>query len=186
MSAFDWIGNFMDRILQFIPEWDLLEPTQGGVRFRPGGKVDVLTPGKMYWWWPVCMKVTVMDTKRQTITLSLRLTTKCGESVLIEVVIAYTIGDVELAIVQTRDFDDTIDEIGMKIVVKPVMSRRFEEVITDLADSNKMNNEIKSAARSVLRDYGIEVVDGFVVTFVKTKVYCHDGVAITLGEGEEE
>jgi len=186
MQALDWINDIMRWFGQFIPEWDLLDPTEGGVKFKPGGKIVLLKPGHIYWFWPITTNVYTIETKRQPLVISQRLTTADDISVLVETVIVYVIDDVEKAIVETRDHEDTISEIGEKVTVKPVMSRTFENIRIDIADSNKLNNEIKSGARSELGAYGVKVVDGYISSFAETKVFSHDGSGMVIEEDEYE
>ena len=185
MQALDWINDIVLWFGQFVPEWDLLDPTEGGVKFKPGHKIVLLKPGHIYWYWPITTNVYKIETKRQTMAMSQRLTTKDDVSVLVDTVIVYTIDDVEKAIVETRDHEDTISEIGEKVTVKPVMSRMFDDIRIDIADSNKLNNEIKSGARSELGAYGVKVVDGYISSFVETKVFSHDGTGMAIGEEYE-
>ena len=185
MQAFDFINDIAKWLGKFKPEWELLDPTEGGVKFKPGGVIEVIKPGCIYWYWPITTHVYTIDTKRQTMTISQRLTTKDEISVLVEVVIVYEVDDVEKAIVFTLDHEDTISEIGEKVTVKPVMSRTFEDVRIAIADSNKLNNEIKSGARTELGAYGVKVIDGYVSSFVETKVFSHDGSGMAV-EMEEE
>ena len=186
MQAFDFINDIVLWFGQFVPRWDLLDPTEGGVKFKPGGKIKLLKPGHIYWWWEVTTNIYTIETKRQPLKISQRLTTKDGISVLVETVIIYEIDDVIKAIVNTRDHEDTISEVGEKLTVKPVMSREFEDVRSAIADSNKLNNEVKSGARSELSDYGVKVVDGYISSFVETTVYSHDGGGIAFGGEEDE
>lgn len=192
MQAFDFINDIVGWFIQFVPEWDLLDPTQGGVKFTPGkwwhkeGSVKLLRPGRIYWYWPITTNVYTIETKRQPLIISVRLTTKDGYSVLVEVTIIFEIVDVKLALVSCRDFEDTIGEVGEKLTVKPIMSREFNEILTDLSVSNKLNNEIKSAARSELRSYGVGVIDGFVSSFAATTVFSHDGSGMVVQGGEED
>jgi len=186
MQAFDWINDIVLWFGQFMPEWDLLDPTDGGVKFKPGGKIVLLKPGHIYWYWPVTTNIYTIETKRQIMSMSQRLTTKDDIPVLVETVIVYVIDDVEKAIVETRDHEDTISEIGEKVTVKPIMSREFDQIREDIADSNKLNNEIKSGARSELGAYGVKVVDGYISSFVETKVFSHDGPGLAIGEEYED
>ncbi len=186
MQAFDWINDIMRWFGQFLPVWDLLDPTDGGVKFKPGGKIELLEPGHIYWYWPVTTNVYTIETKRQTLTISQRLTTTDDIPVLFEASIVYEIDDVIKAIVDTRDHEDTISEIGEKVSVKPIMGRSFEEVRKAIAESNELNNQIKSGARTELRDFGVKVLDGYVSTFVKTKVFSHDGAGIAMELGEDD
>ena len=182
MQAFDWINDIVRWFAQFVPQWDLLDPTEGGVKFRPGHKIVLLKPGHIYWWWPITTNVYTIETKRQTMDISQRLTTADDISVMVDTVIVYIIDDVEKAIVDTRDHENTISEIGEKVTVKPIMSRTFEETRVAIADSNKLNNEIKSGARTELGAYGVTVVDGYISSYVETKVFSHDGTGMAIGE----
>ena len=131
--------------------------------------------------------VYTIETKRQTMTITQRLTTKDEYTVMVTTVIVFTVDDVMLALVETRDFEDTIAEVGEKLVVKPVTSREFKDTLLRLSSSNDMNNEVKRIARSTLGDFGVNVVDGYVSNFAVTEVFSHDGDGITFGaSGEEE
>jgi len=186
MQAFDWINDIMRWFAQFMPEWDLLDPTCGGVKFRPGNKTIMLKPGCIYWYWPITTNVYTIETKRQTLVISQRLTTSDDVPVLFEATIVYEIDDVIKAIVNTRDHEDTISEIGEKVSVQPVMGRTFDEVRKAIADSNELNNQIKSHARTELGAYGVKVVDGYVSGFVETKVFSHDGQGMAIGEDYDD
>ena len=189
MQAFDFINDIMRWFQRFLPHWALLDPTEGGVIFTHGKPPRLLTPGKIYWWWPVVSNVYTIDTKRQTLTITQRLTTKDEVTVMITTVIVYIIDDVLLALVETRDHDDTVKEVGEKLVVKPVTSRDFSDTLKRLSESNDMNNEVKRIARSTLSEFGVNVVDGFVSNFAVTEVFSHDGGGVVFGgsgSNEEE
>lgn len=184
---FDWINNIMEWFGELVPEWDLLEPTIGGVKFKPGGKIVLLKPGHIYWWWPATTKIRTIDTKRQTLTFGQRLTTKDEQSVQCNTVIVYVVDDVIKALVETFDHEDTIGEIAKKVTVKPVMSRNFSKIIADMAESNEMRNEVTSQARSLMKDYGVKVLDGYVCDFTETRVFSHDGDGLAItGEHDDE
>jgi len=182
----DWINDVAEWIGDLIPEWDLLEPTDGGVKFKPGGKIVVLKPGHIYWYWPATTKVVTLPIKRQTLSFNQRLTTKDDASVSINTVIVYTVNDVQKALVETNDFEDTIEEVAQKLTVQPVESRTFDEIRADMADSNEMRNELTRRARSLLSDYGVEVLDAYMSDFTETRVLSHDGDGLSIHAEEDE
>lgn len=183
---FDWINDIMSWVGDLIPDWDLLQPNEGGVKFKPGGVIELLKPGYIYWHWPVTTKVETIDTKRQTLTFGQRLTTKDHRAVQCNTVIVFTINDVLKALVETVDFEDTVGEVAQKLTVKPVMSREFDQILTDMADSNEMRNEVTRAARSLLSDYGVNVLDGYVCDFTETRVFSHEGEGLAISHEDEE
>ena len=186
MQAFDFINDIMRWFERFVPHWALLDPTEGGVKFTQSKAPVLLVPGKIYWWWPVVSNVYTIDIKRQTMTITQRLTTKDEFTVMVTIVIVFTIDDVLKALVDTRDFEDTISEVGEKLVVKPITSRDFSDTLLRLSDSNELNNEVKRIARSTLGEFGVNVVDGYVSNFAATQVFSHDGDGVVFGGSEEE
>lgn len=186
MEAFNFLNDIFQWLGQWFPRWDLLLPTEGGIKFRPEGEVIELEPGEIYWYWPVTSQVITIDTNRQTLTFGQRLTTKDGISVQVNTVIAFTVWNVELAIVGTKDFEDTVGEIAQKLTIRPIMSRTFEQTREDMGESNEMRNEITRGAKKLLRGYGLDVEDGYVCDFTKTTVFSHDGDPMFSGAQEED
>lgn len=181
----DWINDIADWFGELMPRWDLLEPTDGGVKFKPGQKIVVLKPGHIYWYWPATTVVYTMNIKRQTVSFAQRLTTKDDVTVALETVIVYTVDDVHKAMVETKDFDDTIEEVAQKLTVQSIMSRSFDDIRRDLADSNEMRNELTRKARSLLSDYGVQVLDAYVSNFTETKVLSHEGDGLSISTEED-
>jgi regulator of protease activity HflC (stomatin/prohibitin superfamily) len=183
---FEWLNDVAAWIGALIPEWDLLEPTDGGVKFKPGGKIVVLVPGHIYWWWPATSSIVTMPIRRQTTSLNQRLTTKDDITISVNTVIVYEIEDVRKALVDTHDFEDTIEEVAQKLVVQPIMSRDFNQIRVDIAESNEMRNELTRGARSILTPYGVRVMDSYVSDFSETKVFTHEGNGLAVDYDDSE
>lgn len=181
----DWLNDIAEFIGSLIPEWDLLEPTDGGVKFKPGKKVELLVPGEIYWFWPAVTTVTTMPVKRQTLSFNQRLTTKDDCTISINTVVVYDVSDVVKALVDTHDFEDTIEEVAQKLTIQPIMSRKFEEIRHDMAESNEMRNELTRTARSLLREYGVNVLDAYVSDFTETRVFSHEGGGLAIEDDNE-
>lgn len=182
----DWLNDIAEWIGNLIPDWDLLEPTHGGVKFSYGGRVTELRPGYIYWYWPAISKVVTMPIKRQTLSFTQRLTSKDGVTLSATAVIVYDIDDVIKALVETNDFEDTIEEVSQKLTIKPLMSRQFDDTCADMAESNDMRNELTRAARTLLGSYGVRVLDSYVSDFTETKVLYHEGEGLSISTEEEE
>ena len=183
---FDWINDIAGWIGNLIPDWDLLLPTEGGIKFSFGGKIIELEPGHIYWWWPAVSSIITLDTRRQTLSFNQRLTTKDEVEVSLNTVIVFVVDDVIKALVDTNDFLDTIEEVAQKLVVQPVMSRTFEEIRRDVAESNDMRNELTRGARNILSPYGVKVLDSYMSDFTKTTVITHDGSGLAVNYEENE
>jgi len=186
MDAFDFLNDIMQWLGNWFPRWDLLQLNEAGVKHKPKGVIEVLTPGEIYWWWPVTTNVDTIEVKRQTLTFGQRLTTKDDIPVQVNTVIVFTIDDVFKALVETRDFEDTVGEVAQKLTVRPIMGRTFTDIRSDMGESNEMRNEISRGARTLLKDYGLNVLDGYVSDFSETTVFSHDGEEHFAGHGEED
>jgi len=186
MNAFDFLNDIFQWFGQWVPKWALLQPDEGGIKYKPEGEIVVLTPGEIYWWWPVTSNIVTIDTRRQTLLFGQRLTTKDNASVQLNTIIVFTIWDVRKAIVDTKDFEDTVGEVGRKLTIRPVMSRTFSEICRDMGESNEMRNELTRGARTLLRSYGLDVLDAYVTDFTKTTVFSHDGDSVFSGHEDEE
>lgn len=186
MQAFDFINDIMRWLERFLPHWALLDPTEGGVKFSRKKRISLLVPGEIYWYWPIITSVYTIETKRQTMTVTQRLTTKDEYTVMVTTVIVFIVSDVLKALVETRDFEDTIGEVGEKLIVKPITSRDFSDTLKRMSEGNDLNNEVKRIARSQLGDYGVTVLDGYVSNFAISTVFSHDGDGIVFGGGGED
>lgn len=195
---FDWLNTIFEFFFELFPRLHLLPPTDGGVKFKPrslvgwikrdaGGRTVLLTPGRLYVYWPVTTEVRTIETKRRSLEVTQRLTTKDKTSVLVCTTIAFTVDDVIKAVVETTDFDDTIMEMGQKGTIKAVPSRTFDQILADMVEGNDLRNEVAQGARSALRQFGVKVEDAFMSSFAETRVFSHDGDGFVFGgdDGEE-
>jgi regulator of protease activity HflC (stomatin/prohibitin superfamily) len=183
---FDWINDIASWIGQLVPKWGLLEPTDEGIKFKPGGKIVAMKSGHIYWYWPAVTVVTTMNVKRQTMSFNQRLTTADDYTISINTVVVYEIEDIRKALVDTYDFEDTIEEVAQKLTVQPIMSRTFDEIKATMADSNDMRNELTRGARTLLGPYGVRVLDTYVSDFTETRVLSHEGDGLSVNYNEDE
>lgn len=186
---FEWLNTIFEFFWNLFPRIELLPPTEGGVKFKPRRKIVELEPGRLYMWWPVTTEVHTIPIKRQTIEVTQRLTTKDLETVMVKTVVVFNIDDVEKAIVETVNIDDTTTEMAQKGTVSAIMSRNFEEIVKKLVEDTEMKNEITRGARSALRPFGANVLDAFVSEFAETEVFSHIGEGGTVfrsGDDDDE
>lgn len=183
---FDWINDLAQWVGDLIPRWDLLEPTDEGVKFRPGGDIKALKSGHIYWYWPAVTVVRTMNVKRQTMSFNQRLTTHDDYTISINTVVVYEIEDVKKALVDTYDFEDTIEEVAQKLTVQPITSKTFDEIKATIATSNDMRNELTRGARTLLGPYGVRVLDTYVSDFTETRVLSHEGSGLSINYEDDD
>jgi regulator of protease activity HflC (stomatin/prohibitin superfamily) len=181
-----WLNQFFEWIVSWFPHIDLMRVDHRGVKFKPGGKTELIEPG-LYMWWPVTTDIEEIPIKRRAISVTLRLTTKDGYTVLIEAVIVFRVNDTMKAIVETYDFDDTIEEMAQKAAKPVVMSRKFDDVMKICADES-IDRLLRQGCRDNLKRFGVLVEDAFVSDFSETRVFCHEGsgMAIAIEEDDDE
>lgn len=182
-----FLNDFFTWAVTYLPNLDLMQANYGGVKFLPGGKVKEIKPG-MYVYWPLTTTVKEIQIKRQSIEVQQELTTKDGITVMVKTVIVFSVDDVMKAIVDTADFDDTTEEMGQKGTVMAIMSREFNQILSDMVSTNDIRNEVTRGARSALAPFGVKVEDAFISSFAETEVFSHagDGSGTVFGGSEEE
>lgn len=182
-----FLNDFFTWLVTYLPNLDLMQANYGGVKFLPGGKVKLIKPG-MYIYWPLTTTVKEIQIKRQSIEVQQELTTKDSITVMVKTVIVFTVDDVMKAIVETADFDDTTEEMGQKGTVMAIMSREFNQILSDMVSTTDIRNEVTQGARSALKPFGVKVEDAFISSFAETEVFSHagDGSGTVFGGHEEE
>lgn len=107
--------------------------------------------------------------KRQTLNLPPQvLTTKDYKEILASVVVTYEIDDIHKALVDTYDFEDTIRETAQGAVKKVIATKEFQEI---LENQHEIDVELCRRIRSVIRPFGVRVIEAVVTDFGKTKIY---------------
>lgn len=163
----DWLNDVAKWLAQWMPHWDVCDPTHAGVRFRArlrrkpeqdAVEVSVISPG-LYVYWPLTTRVYVVPVVRQSVDLPAQsLTTRDGKSLLVSITLIYTITDIIAALTQNYDVGDTIKEIGSAAAVRSIVTRTWSEVRASLGTGD-IDRELKTAARRLLKTYGVQVID---------------------------
>lgn len=159
----EWLNDVMRWLGRWLPHWDVCEPTHAGVKFRAslirsGVRTTEIKPG-LYWYWPVTTRAYVIPVVRQSVDLpSQSLDTIDGVSMLVSTALVYEVVDVVQALTKNYDVGDTIKEIGAASAVESVVGRKHKDLRDAFADG-LIEKELKSAARKLLKPYGIKVID---------------------------
>lgn len=156
-SAFTWLGQLIEWFGKWIPRLGICRSTHRGVRFRNGKILKEIKPG-LYIYWPLVTEVEIKPIARQTVDIPTQvLTTKDEETVAVSTVLVYEIADIVTAVGSVWDVDSTIMELSGNAVVEAVLSRTMDELREEL--TTKVRSEMTRKTRSILRPYGINVID---------------------------
>lgn len=166
-TALGWIGQLVEWIASFIPHYIHVKATHEGVMFTRSTS-RVLKPG-LHWYLPFWSEPVLYPVKRQTLNLPPQvLTTKDNYEILTSVVVTYEIEDIHKALVDTYDFEDTIRETSQGAVKKVISSKSFEFI---KQKQHEIDIELCRRIRSVIRAYGVKVIEAVITDLAKTKIY---------------
>lgn len=186
----DWVNDLIRWCAQWVPHWDVCEPTHAGVKYRAGiirkgVRTSKIEPG-IYWWWPVTTRCYVVPVVRQSVDLaSQSLDTRDGTAIMVSCALVYTITDPVKALVQNHDVNDTIAEIGAAAAVHSVVSRSYAE-LRKAVSSGEVERELVRAARRLLKPYGVQVKDARFTDCVKHDAVRVEGSAALVPYGGSE
>jgi len=166
-QAFAWIGQLVEWVAGFIPHYIHVKATHMCVMFIRS-KTVVKNPG-IHWYLPFWSDPVLYPVKRQTLNLPPQvLTTKDVKEILTSVVVTYEIDDIHKALVDTFDFEDTIRETSQGAVKKVISVKKFDEI---LKNQHEIDVELCRRIRSVIRPFGVRVVEAVITDFCKTRIY---------------
>lgn len=184
MEAFAWIGEIFQWIARFIPRLEICRATHGGVKFVNGKKVKPITPG-LYFYWPLVTEIEIIPTRQQTIDVPpQKLTTKDGKSVLVASVLVYEVDDTVKACADTYDIDKTASDVVSTAAVHAITSRDFDDVLKELTAA--VSKDIKRRSWSLLRPFGLKVIDAKVSDFAACQVIVGDGRMFPVANKADE
>lgn len=177
-----WINDVAAWFAQWMPRWDLCEPTHAGVKFRGRltrrGVIDVIKiePG-VYWWWPATTRCCTIPVVRQSVDLPTQsLDTKDGHPIMASAVLVVEISDVVKALTANYDVDDTIAEIGAAAAVDCVVRRTRDALLESFAEG-AIDEELQREATRILRKYGVRVIEAHFTDCCRhTPLRCEGGV----------
>ncbi|MBM4223525.1 MAG: hypothetical protein FJ167_01755 [Gammaproteobacteria bacterium] len=156
-GALAWISWVAQWIGQFIPKWEVLDPTLGWVKFRRG-RLHSSGRGGIIVWWPILTKVEVMSVAEQTLKLEpLSLTTTDGKDVTVRGVIVYDYTNVELMNTTVVDPDDSVRDKALMVIAHCV-SQRTKQVLLDDVVAKRLDAEMRKRAQLLLKPYGVRVL----------------------------
>lgn len=175
-NAFAWLGNIAEWIGQWIPKWDLIEPTHQGVLvisyWRHEGpahwwwrgwvadvRIKVLQPGT-HFYWPIRSKLhnypvarQARDLREQTFATTDDMPLTIGAAG----VISFEIADVIKATMSSWNTDETVVDVAMT-AVHSVCCRRTWKELKALESSGELDKQLKAEAQKALNPIGVKVL----------------------------
>lgn len=157
MNALDWIGQIADWIGRFIPRWEIVDTTQGAVKFVKGARVVALGPG-IHWFWPITTTFVKHPTARQATDLRAQtLCTTDDRSIVVGGMVVYEITDIEAILARTYEPDDTIKDVALSAIHDVCCQKSWGE-LRAAQRAGELDKELRREVARELNRFGVKVL----------------------------
>ncbi len=182
-TAFGWLGQIFEALLQFIPRIVIIRNTHQAVKWKVGGKVIAVDKGRRTWYWPLLTDIETIVIARQTLNLATQvLMSKDQKQVVAGGFVVYHINDVVQAIGERNwDVESTVGDITMAAIVEEVMQQQLGDLLESisLGIEGEFNKKLTDNCRKQLRQYGVYVDRAGLTDFSTCRVYKVLGADVT-------
>jgi regulator of protease activity HflC (stomatin/prohibitin superfamily) len=176
-TAFAWLGQIFEAILQLVPRRVIVRATEGGVKWSLWREPIEMKPGiRIYW--PLISDIQVGNVARDSFnTPTQPLQTRDGKEVLAGGVVVYHINDVIQAWgKQNVDPANTAQDITQAVIATVISRHSHKYILEHMCD--KIEEEITAKARKQLRQFGVYVSRAGLAAFSTTRCLHISGVEI--------
>lgn len=176
MGALSWISDFFGFFGRLIPRILIVRRTHQGIAFVRGRKVKKLLPGITVYW-PILTEVLLYPVVRQTANLNPQcLMTHDGVTVVAGGIVVYNVYDIEKALAETWDLDETIIDISQVGLRNVIVSNTLSEVN---GNRKGIDKQLTQELNEQLKEFGINVIRVSIADFAKCLVIKNMGQQVT-------
>lgn len=182
-SAFAWLSQIIEALLQFIPRRVIIKATEGGVKWSLWREPKEMKPGFRIWW-PLVTAIEVVVVARQSFnTPTQSLETKDGATVVAGGVIIYKINDIVQAIGKVNwSPEATAQDIAQAAIISVVAKWNHDELIDNI--DGKVEKQLTEKCRKDLRQFGIYPTRVALTDFCATRSLNHSGIRLEVNTTE--
>jgi len=174
-TAFGWLGQIFEGLLQFIPRIVIVRNTHQAVKWKVGGKLVEINRGRRTWYWPLLTDIETIVIARQTVNFATQvLMTKDQKQVVAGGFVVYHINDVIQAIGEKNwDVDSTVSDITMAAILEEVMQQKLDGLLESisLGVEGEFTKKLTANCRKQLRQFGVYVDRAGLTDFSTCRVY---------------
>lgn len=168
-SALAWIGQVAEWFGRFIPRREILDLTEGAIKYKHGSDPVVCGPG-VHWYWPWSTKWAFYPTARQAERLQTQtMTTKDGKVIIVGGVIVHKIDDLLALVTSTFEPQTAIKDIALTALHDVVCNLTWQELQVE-QQKGTLDTKLKNAAQKSLKDYGVNVLKVMLIDLAPTRV----------------
>lgn len=167
-SALGWIGQCFEWFGKFIPRWQIVDTTEGAIKYVRGSRVVVCGPG-IHWYWPVTTIWSQYPTARQTDRLETQtMESKDGKTFMVGAMITYAVDDLTMLIPTTHSPSAAVIDIAMAAVHDVCCDYDWAD-LQDVQRRGTLKTRLKNEAQRQLNDYGVRVIKLQLNTLARTR-----------------
>lgn len=147
----NWLIQFLDRLLCWIPRIWLISPDESGIRITLGNRVKSTLPG-WYIYWPLIQEIMKITITPQVVDLRAQsVMTKDGKDMCFGGAIMYRIREAQNAILKVQDYDKSLQTLALGIISRYI--GEAEQLNIPCIETAILNGIRKDA-----RGWGIEIM----------------------------
>lgn len=155
-EALAWIGWIAEWVGRWIPRWEILDLTEGAVKFKRGRFPVFCGPG-VHWYWPVTTRWQTYPTARQADRLQTQtIVTMDDKTIVVGGMIVYSVVDLLVLLTTAHSAAVTIKDITLT-AIHDVCCRLTWDQLKQEQRRGTLDTKLKNAAQDALRDYGVKV-----------------------------
>jgi regulator of protease activity HflC (stomatin/prohibitin superfamily) len=156
-GALAWIGQIAEWVGRFVPRWEIIPTTHGGVKFVKGHKVVPLGPG-LHFFWPLVTELTTYPMARQAVDLRTQtFVTHDDKVIAVGGLIVYEIKDIAAILAHTYDPQETIRDITATAIHDVCCQKSWDELKAGQR-SGSLDRDLRRETAKGLDSYGVKVL----------------------------
>ena len=174
-TAFGWLGQIFEALLQFIPRIVIVRNTHQAIKWKVRGKVVAIPRGRRTFYWPFLTDLETIVVARQTTDVRTQvLMSKDRKQIVAGAMVVFWIDDVVKAIgEQNWDVEGTVEDIVMSVVSEEITSKTLDELLDGIAEGKGggFYRDFTGNCRSQLAPFGVKVLRARFTDFSTCRVY---------------
>lgn len=168
-GALAWIGQVAEWFGRFIPRREIIDTTEGAIKYQGGNEPVYCGPG-IHWYWPWRSSWSAYPTARQTDRLETQtMETRDGKTFIVAGTITYQVDDLMALIPTTHSPMSTIVELGGTAVHDVLPDYTWEELMAKHRKGT-LKTELKNEAQKQLKEYGVRVIKLQLTSLARARV----------------
>jgi regulator of protease activity HflC (stomatin/prohibitin superfamily) len=169
-EALAWVGQIFEWLGRWIPRWEILDTTEGAIKYV-GGKNPKYCPPGIHWYWPVTTTFHTYPIVRAADRLQTQtIITADDKTVIVGGMIVYTVIDLLALMTTTHEPQTAIKDLTLTAIHDVCCQMNWEDLKAEQRKGT-LDTKLRNAAQRTLKDYGVNAVKVMLIDLAPAKVY---------------